>query len=64
MMKMCTEIISWRCICQNSNVPRRNTIRNRTREHVQARHADKYLLLWSHKIKLGKIHPLGIVTSV
>ena len=31
-----TGVISWRYICQNSIVSRRNTIRNRTREHVQA----------------------------
>ena len=27
--------ISWRYTCQNSIVPRRNAIRNRTQEHVQ-----------------------------
>ena len=31
-----TGVISWRYICQNSIVSCRNTIRNRTREHVQA----------------------------
>ena len=31
-----TRIISWRYICQNSIVPRRNAIRHRTRKHVQA----------------------------